>query len=129
MLWLRRRCLADERFAKDANGKGVFAGHTVDEADRALLMGWQRRMVATFIAGMAFLLLLVIGAAISIPLESDVVRLSFWALILLLLVAATRVQFSAKCPRCKYRTGLQSRLVLPNACERCGVAFKRAFDP
>ena len=135
MFWLRRRCLADERFPKDADGKGIFAGQTVDEADQALLMRWQRRMVAGFIAGMAFLALLVIGSLIllvigsaTIPLESDVAAAAFLLLLILVALAAMRIQLSAKCPRCEYRIGLQSRLLLPKACERCGVAFRSSVS-
>jgi len=34
------------------------------------------------------------------------------------------VQFSARCPACRFRIGLQSRLLLPPACPRCRVSFR-----
>jgi hypothetical protein len=32
-------------------------------------------------------------------------------------------QFSTRCPRCRFNLGFQSRLALPERCERCGVPY------
>ena len=125
LFWARRRSLADERFPKDADGRGVFAGQTVDEADQVLLMRWQRRMVMTFVLGMTLLPLLVIGAATLDVLQSPIVGfVAFLAIFAAALLLLAFVQLSAKCPRCEFRIGLQSRLLLPKTCDRCGVAFR-----
>jgi len=34
------------------------------------------------------------------------------------------VQFSAHCPRCGFNLGFQSRLVVPDQCERCGTKYQ-----
>ena len=125
LFWQRRRCLADDRFPKDENGKGIFAGQAVEEADQELLMGWQRRMVVTFIAGMALLPLLLLGLATLDFLRSPTGAYSLLALLILLAIAGVSLQLSARCPRCQFRIGLQSRLLLPKNCDRCGVAFRR----
>ena len=45
------------------------------------------------------------------------------AFLLLLALAATAIaiQFSQKCPRCGYRLGFQTRLLLPERCGKCDV--------
>ncbi len=123
MFWYRRRCLADPRFRPDADGNRPFAGRTVDPTDRARLMGWQKRMVAAFVAGMAYLLLAVLGG-MTLDFSRPAVAYGFFGLLFVVVGVAVAIQFSATCPSCRYRIGLQSRLTLPAACERCGVTFR-----
>jgi hypothetical protein len=42
----------------------------------------------------------------------------------LIVAVGIGVQFSARCPRCGYNIGLQSRLLLPSGCERCQTQFR-----
>jgi len=47
------------------------------------------------------------------------------AVVLALVLFAAYLQFREKCPRCGSRLGRQSRLILPDTCRRCGVAYPR----
>ena len=44
--------------------------------------------------------------------------------LLALALSAIVIQFSQKCPRCGYRLGRQTRLLLPDQCKQCGVRLK-----
>jgi peptidoglycan/LPS O-acetylase OafA/YrhL len=83
------------------------------------LRRWERRLRRTFLlVGLAYLLLVAASLAGGEPPAARA------ALALALLGAAcllgAAVQFSARCPRCGYNLGFQTRLLLPAACERCG---------
>lgn len=45
--------------------------------------------------------------------------------LIVLVLTAARIQFSQKCPACGARLGLQTRLLLPRECGRCGVSFRK----
>ena len=86
------------------------------------LRAWQRRMVTVFVIAMLALLAvvapdLVFGLSRKLPL---VVFIALGALACLGFV----IQFSQRCPRCGYRLGFQSRLLLPAHCRKCGVGLK-----
>jgi hypothetical protein len=49
--------------------------------------------------------------------------MALFALGLACLVGAA-VQFSARCPRCGFNLGFQSRLLVPEQCERCGASYR-----
>jgi hypothetical protein len=101
----------------------------LSEAERAALQLWQRRMVRLFVAAMTLLLFaLLLKALGDLP---GWLELTTGAGFIILAVLGVVLQFSARCPRCGFRVGLQSRLILPPACVRCGVAFherSRASD-
>jgi hypothetical protein len=86
--------------------------------ERLRLRRWERRLRRTFaLVGLAYLLLVATTLADTDP---PVARA---ALGLALLGVATllgaAVQFSERCPRCGYNLGFQSRLLVPDVCERC----------
>ena len=81
--------------------------------------------VTGFVAGMALWPLIVLGALAWDVSQSDLAGYAFLALLFLVLFPFAYLQFSAKCPCCQYRIGLQSRLLLPQNCERCGVSFRQ----
>lgn len=91
------------------------------------LWRWERHMIRYYAAAMAILL----AAGVLAMAYSDVVwlRRGVLGLVVVLLLAATYVQFRERCPRCGMRIGSQSRLMLPNKCRRCGVAFDRPPKP
>jgi hypothetical protein len=72
------------------------------------------------------MLVIAVAAALAIAF-GDVawVRRAMLAIVLALIFAATYVQFRERCPRCGTRLGVQSRLMLPDRCRTCGVAFAR----
>jgi hypothetical protein len=85
-------------------------------------------MLFSFVGGMTFialacvgLIVMALGAAKTAPVWV------YWAGLLLatvIVVVGVGVQFSARCPRCGYNIGLQSRLLLPSGCERCQTRFR-----
>lgn len=91
-----------------------------DELEK--LQQWQKQMVTIFVITMLSLLI-VIGADIAIGLSQD---LAWYFFIILVILAALGVfiQFNKKCPRCNYRLGFQTRLLLPDSCKKCSVKLK-----
>ena len=63
------------------------------------------------------------GAAMLMFGDLAWVRRAALAVLVVLLVAATIVQFRERCPRCGLRLGSHGRLFLPEQCRGCGVAF------
>ncbi|MBN2432769.1 MAG: hypothetical protein JXQ27_14940 [Acidobacteria bacterium] len=92
------------------------------DAERAVLQRWQRRTVSLFAAAMGLLIVaLLVKTAIGLPGWLEVAAGSAF---IVLAVVGAGFQFSAKCPRCGFRIGWRSRLILPPACPRCRVSFR-----
>lgn len=95
----------------------------LNEAEAAVVKNWQRRMYAYFAFAMGVMLLMYMAAGKYG--DSPTARWIVLAGVAALVVAATFVQFSGRCPRCKSYLGRQARLVLPAKCRVCGVDFPR----
>ena len=89
----------------------------------AQLERWELRLrVAIALVITTYLVALVV--ALSDGLRSAIgPRTALFTLGLACIVGAA-VQFSTRCPRCGFNLGFQSRLVVPECCERCGVPFR-----
>jgi hypothetical protein len=57
--------------------------------------------------------------------ETVWLRRSMLVVALVLVVAATMLQLSEKCPRCRAKLRLKSLMRLPDRCHYCGVPFAR----
>ena len=90
-------------------------------AERKRIWRWQHRMLLFY--GIAIALLALAGALMLRFDELTWVRRAALALLLVLIVAATFVQFRERCPRCGRRLGSQGHLFLPAQCPSCGVEF------
>jgi len=79
-------------------------------------------MVGCFV-GMWSYLLLVIALHVVVAPPPRIIQ---WALLPVfgLVIAAGFLQFSARCPSCGARLGLQSRLLVPEHCRVCGAALR-----
>ena len=88
----------------------------------ARIWRWQRRMVTFY--GIAIALLALAGALMLMFGEQACVRRAALAVLSLLLVAATMIQFRERCRRCGLRLGSHGRLFLPEQCQGCGVLFQ-----
>jgi hypothetical protein len=103
-------------------------GPPLSEAESATLRAWARRMLLSFVGGMAFIALACIGLVVMAlgTTKSAPVWVYWLGLLVTVVVVAVGigVQFSARCPRCGYNIGLQSRLLLPAGCERCQTRFR-----
>jgi hypothetical protein len=87
--------------------------------EHASLYRWQRRMQRLFTIVMISWAL---GFGVSLLESRGSIRGGcelVYSAILLLLITAVVVQFTGKCPACGYRLALQSRMNLPEFCERC----------
>jgi len=91
--------------------------------ERNRLWRWQRQMLLFY--GVAIALLTLAGALMLLFGELAWVRRAALILLLVLIAAATFVQFRERCPRCGRRLGSQGRLFLPVQCPGCGVEFAR----
>lgn len=87
-------------------------------AERDRLRRWERRMITVFVVSMALL-----AATVLWPFGAHGQRMVF-AILLVVVGGSVLIQFSAACPRCGARLGLQTRLLLPRACKKCGVALR-----
>lgn len=86
------------------------------------LRRWQRYMVTSFVTAMVALIgLLVLELTVDIPPSFEPYAT---VIVVLLLGTVAGVQFSERCPSCGARIGLQSALVLPPCCARCGASFR-----
>lgn len=94
----------------------------LSEQDLAELRRWQRRMIQTFAVAMAGLVGVVVLDMVFQP--GEVVGGMMMGVLLIIVVVAARIQFGQKCPACGARLGFQTRLLLPRACRKCGVAFQ-----
>lgn len=95
----------------------------LNSAEAAYVRTWQRRMYGYF--GFAMLVILGLYIAAGEYGDSPTARWIVLAGVIALVVAATFVQFSGRCPRCKAYLGRQTRLVLPAKCGACGVDFPK----
>ncbi len=94
----------------------------VSESEREELQSWQRRMIAIFVATMAALVGL---AAVDLIFGlSDTAGLLGFLALLGMVVLSVFFQFGQRCPRCGYRLGLKSGLVVPERCAKCGVGLR-----
>jgi hypothetical protein len=94
----------------------------VSTDERRALRAWQRRIVASFVAAMILLgVLLVLGLAFRVP---DRYLVAPGLVLLGLTVYGVRLQLAAQCPRCHARIGRYSRLALPQRCPRCHVELR-----
>ena len=87
------------------------------------LRRWERSMIRYYAMAMTAVAIM---AALAVA-YGDVpwARRSVLGLVLVLVLAATIVQFRQRCPRCGARLGTQTRLMLPDKCRKCGVRFER----
>jgi len=102
---------------KTGNGLGQLT-----RAERDRLRVWQRRMTIGLVITLAFMVSIAI-----VDLTAGIPKALGWPILLVLLVLAASggiLQFSEKCPRCGFRIGLQSALVVPDTCRKCGVHLK-----
>ena len=125
VIWLfRRRMLAPEAVASWKNARPA----PLTATEVTALQQWQRRMRWVALATL-FYLGVMVGFASSVPAEAQVAR---WVALLILpamVVGGVGLQFSARCPRCGLRLGLQSSLGVPAECERCGVSLHSPQEP
>lgn len=84
-------------------------------SERSIVRAWT--MAATVVA--------VAVAAAFVFGDSAAARVTVLGLGLLLLLVIVVLQLRERCPRCNSHLALQSMLVLPDRCRRCGVAFTR----
>jgi hypothetical protein len=90
--------------------------------DLLRLRRWERRLRrALGLAALAYLMLVATSLAGGEP-PAGRAALALGLLGSICLLGAA-IQFSERCPRCGYNLGYQTRLVLPEACERCGGAL------
>jgi len=87
-------------------------------AEYARLRRWQRWMIASFVVAMSGL------ALVALLHLSEPFRFWLWLAVIVLALVSAGLQFACRCPRCGANIGTQSRLVLPPACRRCGVALR-----
>ena len=113
------RAARNDFWIKRAKLRGV---QDLSNIEREQLRSWQRRLVIAFVVTIAGLLI-VFAADIVFGFSPRGALLAFSALLVLAL-AAMVIQISQKCPRCGYRLGRQTRLLLPDRCKKCGVALK-----
>jgi hypothetical protein len=95
----------------------------LNEEESAHVKRWQRLMYGYFF--LAMLMILALYTAAQHYGDSPTARMLVLASVGILIVVATYVQFSGRCPRCKSYLGRQARLVLPERCRACGVQFPR----
>lgn len=94
----------------------------IGHADLRNLKRWQRRMIKTFVGTWAFVVLFIAGDQV-FDLSRALV-ISGFIVMLILLAFGAAIQFSQRCPSCGARIGVHSGLLLPDACRKCGTAFK-----
>jgi hypothetical protein len=93
-------------------------------AERARIRRWQRHMFVYY--GIAMIMLALAAGLTALFFEMPWVRRAALGMLLVLVIAATLVQFRERCPRCGMRLGSQGRLFLPERCRGCGIAFDAA---
>ena len=89
--------------------------------EAASIWQWQRHMYIFY--GIAMALIAVAFIAVESYRELRAVRLLALLLTGLLIAVGAYIQFRERCPRCSARIGRQARLMMPEACAECGVAF------
>ena len=101
----------------------------LSDLELAQLQAWKRRMVISFTAGMVLTTVMTIGIVVEGLVASTQSHWIYWSgLVAAVVIVASSlgVQFSARCPRCGFNIGLQTRLLIPPACERCNIPFRRS---
>lgn len=83
---------------------------------------WQKRMITVLVTTMVALIF-VVGVDLIIGMSRMVASFAFLVLVALAGVGIF-IQLSQKCPRCGYRLGFQTRLMVPDNCKKCGVGLK-----
>jgi hypothetical protein len=79
-------------------------------------------MVISFLLAM---LLILVGVVLNLTVGlSPAVEYGIGGAFVCVAVYGAILQFSERCPVCRFRIGLQSRLLLPPACPRCGATFR-----
>ena len=86
------------------------------------LKTWQTRMILFLVVTMISLVV-VVGVDLLIGFTPQAAWCVFIVLIALALMGGF-LQFRQRCPRCGYRLGFQSRLLVPDNCKKCGVGLK-----
>jgi len=95
----------------------------LSERELADLQLWQRKMVWSFaFATVLLVVALAVQLTVGLPRSVEVVVGVLW---MGLVAYGIVVQFSARCPRCGARLGLQTRLLVPPYCMRCKTPLKR----
>ncbi len=97
-------------------------GTRIRRADLKELARWQRRMITAMVGTWSFVLLFIAGEVIfdlSQPLE-----IAGFFVMAILVALGVVVQFSQRCPGCGVRMGLQSGVLVPESCRKCGTALK-----
>jgi hypothetical protein len=90
--------------------------------ERAELETWERH-VRFAVALVVTAYLVALAVALGGGLGSAIQPTTALFLLGLACFSGVAVQFSARCPRCGFNLGFQSRLVLPEQCERCGADY------
>jgi hypothetical protein len=105
---------------------GAGARRTLTKAELEHLKLWQKKMVSTFIVAM---LVIVIGVPLKLAMGlNEELELFLGGLFVALAIVGGIIQFSEKCPNCGARIGMQSRLVLPARCVKCGISFREGIE-
>lgn len=94
----------------------------LNSAERRRLKRWEAWMTAAFSTTMACLALLVFG--FQAGWLSSWAKTVPWTLLAVAALPVILLQFSVRCPRCGYRIGRRSVLLLPSRCPRCTVSFQ-----
>ena len=104
----------------------------LSDVELGQLQAWKRRMVISFTGGMVLTGLMTIGIVVEgLVASSPAPEWVYWGGLLaavVIVASSIGVQFSARCPRCGFNIGLQTRLLIPPACERCQIAFQPRSD-
>ena len=100
----------------------------LDPGELQRLARWQLRMLVLYVASIIYLLfLLILSSSSNLPGDQPGADLAY-VLILPLVGIALYHQFSARCPRCGFALGLQTRLLVPAHCVRCGIRLRRPSE-
>ncbi len=94
----------------------------ISAAEWGALQRWQRKMVWSFTVAIVVLVVaLVVQLTVGLAHSAEVIVGVLW---MGLVGYGVVVQFSARCPRCGARLGLQSRLLVPPYCMRCKTPLR-----
>ena len=121
ILAIRRGCLRESEVAQWR----LQSLAPLTDSELSRLQQWQRLDVVLFTS---FVLLGIVSAFLTwtgrIPRCHIPIFFGVFAVVGL---TGLLYHFSQKCPRCRMNIGVQTSLLLPKACDRCGVAFFRRF--
>ncbi len=88
---------------------------------------WEKRMIIFFTVAMVLVGVALFSSAL-LKFSEKTNYAVFAGLILFVALPAAVLQFSEKCPKCGYRLGFQTRLVLPKRCKKCSVSYEKPGD-